>query len=191
MVHHFKLCMQNYAPLCTIPQLLVHGEPFGSLVQNNAIGFFLMRCVGYSEWVREGMAWVWGTWRMMMWQGPRARVVGVRGGFLGWVVGWQCLLSVSMWIRCLSLVLVCHRNREVWGLFLGYRSGWMLRISWGMVSGPECLFWCPGLLARILCLTLSLGCFCIGCILGTPRGRWWAGWRPAHWKSKFTTDSKA
>ena len=21
--------------------------------------------------------------------------------------------------------------------------------------------------------------------------RWWAGWRPAHWKSKFTTGSKA
>ena len=41
-MHHFKLCMQNYAPLCTILQLLVHGEPFGSLVQNNAIGFFLM-----------------------------------------------------------------------------------------------------------------------------------------------------
>ena len=42
MMHHFILCMQDYVPLCTIPQLLVHGEPFGSLVQNNAIGFFLM-----------------------------------------------------------------------------------------------------------------------------------------------------
>ena len=42
MMHHFILCMQDYVPLCTIPQLSVHGEPFGSLVQNNAIGFFLM-----------------------------------------------------------------------------------------------------------------------------------------------------
>ena len=39
MMHHFKLCMQNYAPLCTIPQLLVH---WCKIVQNNAIGFFLM-----------------------------------------------------------------------------------------------------------------------------------------------------
>ena len=49
MVHHFKLCMQNYVPLCTISQLLVHGEPFGSLVQNNAIGFFLMKAYNPSS----------------------------------------------------------------------------------------------------------------------------------------------
>ena len=47
MMHHFILCMQDYVPLCTIPQLSVHGEPFGSLVQNNAIGFFLMNISRY------------------------------------------------------------------------------------------------------------------------------------------------
>jgi hypothetical protein len=42
MQHHFKLTMQNFAPFGTIPSHLVHGEPFGSLVQNNQFGFFLM-----------------------------------------------------------------------------------------------------------------------------------------------------
>jgi hypothetical protein len=42
MQHHFNLTMQNSAPFGTIPSHLVHGEPFGSLVQNNQFGFFLI-----------------------------------------------------------------------------------------------------------------------------------------------------
>jgi hypothetical protein len=42
MQHHFKLTVQNFAPFGTIPSHLVHGEPFGSLVQNFQFGFFLM-----------------------------------------------------------------------------------------------------------------------------------------------------